>query len=88
MASLTLSRTRIQMSVDEPQTYGWRIRRLEDRLQRIEDQELHASIVFLTQQLDRLHDDLTWLKRTLVGTIFTLLGGMILFLLSIAAGWI
>jgi hypothetical protein len=76
------------MSVDEPQTYGWRIKRLEDRLQRIEDQELHASIVFLTQQLDRLHDDLTWLKRTLVGTIFTLLGGMILFLVSVAAGWI
>jgi hypothetical protein len=76
------------MSADEPQTYGWRINRLEARLQRIEDQELHASILFLTQQLDRLHDDLTWLKRSLVGTIFTLLGGMILFLLSISAGWI
>ena len=76
------------MSPDDPQTFGWRIRRLEDRLQRLEDQELHASITYLTGSLDRLHDDLTWLKRTLVGTIFTLLGGMILFLVSISAGWI
>lgn len=61
---------------------------MERRLRRIEDQELHATLKFLKEQVAELHDDLVWLKRTLAGAIFTLLGGMILFLVSVASGWL
>ena len=88
VADLLLSKVRILMTPDEPQTHGWRITRIETRLQRLEDQELHATLNSVKEKVDDLHDDLVWLKRTLAGAIFTLLGGMVLFLVSIAAGWL
>lgn len=69
-------------------THEWRITSLENRIQRIEDHELHATISYMRERIEALHEDLIWLKRALFGAILTLLGGMVLFLASIAAGWL
>jgi hypothetical protein len=48
--------------------------------------ELRRDVHSIDQRLEELHDDVKWLKRTMLGAIITLLGGMLLFLFTITAG--
>ncbi len=76
-------------------TDQYRIGELERRMTKLEDEGLKGKLGVLENMLANLQRDLSevrdevrWMKRALVSAIFTLLGGMILFLVSIAGGWL
>lgn len=65
----------------------------ERRLTRLEDQELAGKLQVMNEKLDQLvaeladvHAENIWMKRAFVGAMLTLLGGMVLFLLTTAGG--
>lgn len=49
---------------------------------------VEAEQANLREDMKELREEVRYMKRALFGLIFTILGGMILFLVSIAAGWL
>lgn len=61
----------------------------ERRITRLEDQELAGKLQVMNEKMDQvvhelgeIHAESVWMKRAFIGAMITLLGGMILFLLT------
>lgn len=66
-----------------------RAQECERRLMRLEDQELSGKLNVLNEKIDQVvhelgevHAENVWMKRAFVGAMLTLLGGMLIFLLT------
>lgn len=56
--------------------------------QHIRDLPIQVQVAVLYERVKNLDDEVAGLRRALWSFVFSLLGGALLFLLSIAAGWI